>query len=95
MASSSRFITARHSPPAPIRPTLRMPKGKRLNEPSSRLQFGPDRPFSPSLFELCQIAGDFEALTDAAQSHGDLVSYAAGIIQKAEREPPPSPEESQ
>jgi hypothetical protein len=35
----------------------------------------------PTLFQLCQLAGDSERLMKLAQEHGDLLSFAAGSIQ--------------
>jgi hypothetical protein len=35
----------------------------------------------PTLFQLCQLAGDSERLMDLARERGDLLSFAAGAIQ--------------
>jgi hypothetical protein len=35
----------------------------------------------PSLFQLCQLAGDSERLKQLARERGDLLSFAAGAIQ--------------
>ena len=35
----------------------------------------------PTAAQLCQMAGDFEQLRNLARSRGDLLSFAAGVIQ--------------
>jgi hypothetical protein len=35
----------------------------------------------PSVFQLCQLAGDCARLKELAREHGDLVRFAAGVIQ--------------
>jgi hypothetical protein len=37
----------------------------------------------PSVLQLCQMAGDHEKLRAVARDHGDLIGYAAGVIQSA------------
>jgi len=37
---------------------------------------------SPSALQLCQMSGNFEKLKEVAREKGDLLAYAAGIIQK-------------
>jgi hypothetical protein len=34
----------------------------------------------PGVYELCQQAGDFAGLADAAKTRGDGVSFLAGLI---------------
>jgi hypothetical protein len=34
----------------------------------------------PGVYELCQQAGDFGGLADAARARGDGVTYLAGLI---------------
>lgn len=41
----------------------------------------PDQLACPTLFQLCQLAGDPESLKQLARERGDLLSYAAGAIQ--------------
>lgn len=42
--------------------------------------------FAPSLFELSRSAGDYQALLTACRERGDLVGYAAGLVEgKAKR----------
>jgi hypothetical protein len=36
----------------------------------------------PSALQLCQIAGNYERLRSLARKRGDLLSYAAGVIQR-------------
>ncbi len=36
---------------------------------------------SPTLFQLCQLAGDSERLKELARQRGDLLSFTAGAIQ--------------
>lgn len=36
----------------------------------------------PNLFQLCQLAGDSDRLKELARERGDLLSFAAGAIQK-------------
>jgi hypothetical protein len=35
----------------------------------------------PSLIQLCQIAGDYAAMREAARQRGDLLGFAAGVIE--------------
>jgi hypothetical protein len=41
----------------------------------------PNQLACPTLFQLCQLAGDSERLKDLARARGDLLSFAAGAIQ--------------
>jgi hypothetical protein len=41
----------------------------------------PDLLAGPTLFQLCQLAGDSERLKELARERGDLLSFAAGAIQ--------------
>lgn len=41
----------------------------------------PNQLACPTLFQLCQLAGDSESLKQLARERGDLLSYAAGAIQ--------------
>jgi hypothetical protein len=41
----------------------------------------PEAPLSPSLIEICQMAGDYERLTSAARENTDILGFAAGLIQ--------------
>jgi hypothetical protein len=41
----------------------------------------PDQLAGPTLFQLCQLAGDSEQLKVLARERGDLLSFAAGAIQ--------------
>jgi hypothetical protein len=41
----------------------------------------PDQVVCPSLFQLCQLAGDSARLKELARAQGDLLSFAAGTIQ--------------
>jgi hypothetical protein len=41
----------------------------------------PDQLAGPTLFQLCQLAGDTERLKVLARERGDLLSFAAGAIQ--------------
>jgi hypothetical protein len=41
----------------------------------------PDQLACPSVFQLCQLAGDNEGLKQLARRRGDLLSFAAGAIQ--------------
>jgi len=34
----------------------------------------------PTIFQLCQLAGDSERLKELARERGDLLSFAAGVI---------------
>jgi hypothetical protein len=44
--------------------------------------FGDDRPANgPSALQLCQMAGNFGKLREVARERGDLLAYAAGLIQ--------------
>ncbi len=43
---------------------------------------GAGRCRAPSVYELCQQAGDFTRLAQIARERGDLVAFAAGLIQK-------------
>lgn len=56
---------------------------------------GPGRPFRPDVYELCQVAGEFDVLSDHARARNDVVSFAAGVIQRAagERRAPPVKDE--
>jgi hypothetical protein len=47
----------------------------------------------PSLQELCAKAGDFRPLVEVSLRRGDLVNYAAGLLQCQLRhgQPRPSP----
>jgi len=47
------------------------------------------RPFgiAPSLLELAQAAGDFQPMMEHARSRGDLVGYAAAMLQSASLSP--------
>lgn len=45
------------------------------------LDAAPDELSCPSLVQLCQMAGDFEQLTDVAKQQGDALSYLAGVVQ--------------
>jgi hypothetical protein len=38
--------------------------------------------YSPTIYELCQLAGDYEGLAEWARGRGDLVGFAAGLLQK-------------
>jgi hypothetical protein len=40
----------------------------------------PNQLACPTLFQLCQLAGDPESLKQLARERGDLLSYAAGVI---------------
>lgn len=42
---------------------------------------GPPSINCPSVLQLCQMAGDHEKLRTLAREHGDLVGFAAGVIQ--------------
>lgn len=44
---------------------------------------GPNRPFKPDVYELCQMAEDYSILADHAREQNDPVSFAAGLIQNA------------
>ncbi len=46
---------------------------------------GPGRPFKPDVYELCQMAEDFDVLADHARVRNDAVSFAAGMIQRAQK----------
>jgi hypothetical protein len=47
---------------------------------------GENRPLScPGVYELCQQAGDFGGLADAARTRGDGVSFLAGLIAGAKK----------
>jgi len=37
----------------------------------------------PSVLQLCQMAGDHEKLRSVAREHGDVIGFAAGLIQSA------------
>jgi hypothetical protein len=41
----------------------------------------PDELACPTLFQLCQLAGDSERLKELARAQGDLLGFAAGAIQ--------------
>jgi hypothetical protein len=41
----------------------------------------PNQLAGPTLFQLCQLAGDSERLKELARERGDLLSFAAGAIQ--------------
>jgi hypothetical protein len=41
----------------------------------------PNQLACPTLFQLCQLAGDSERLKELARERGDLLSFAAGAIQ--------------
>jgi hypothetical protein len=41
----------------------------------------PDQLACPTLFQLCQLAGDSERLKELARAQGDLLTFAAGAIQ--------------
>ncbi len=41
----------------------------------------PLRPDCPSVFQLCQLAGDYGRLRDLARERGDLLHFAAGSMQ--------------
>jgi hypothetical protein len=41
----------------------------------------PEQLAGPSLYQLCQLAGDSERLKKLARERGDLLSFAAGVIQ--------------
>lgn len=40
-----------------------------------------DQVAGPTLFQLCQLAGDSERLKELARERGDLLTFAAGVIQ--------------
>jgi hypothetical protein len=40
----------------------------------------PNQLACPTLFQLCQLAGDSERLKELARERGDLLSFAAGAI---------------
>jgi len=44
-------------------------------------EIAPNELVCPTLFQLCQLAGDSERLKELARSRGDLLSFAAGAIQ--------------
>jgi hypothetical protein len=49
---------------------------------ASREFFSENRPSNgPNTLQLCQMGGNFEALRAVARERGDLLSYAAGVIQ--------------
>jgi tetratricopeptide (TPR) repeat protein len=37
---------------------------------------------APSLFDLCELQGDFTPLLEAARERGDLVEFTAGLVKK-------------
>jgi hypothetical protein len=37
---------------------------------------------TPSTLQICQMSGNFEALKEVAREKGDLLAYAAGVIQR-------------
>jgi hypothetical protein len=41
----------------------------------------PDQLAGPTLFQLCQLAGDSARLKELSRAQGDLLSFAAGVIQ--------------
>jgi hypothetical protein len=41
----------------------------------------PAQMFCPSVFQLCQMAGDYERLRQLAREKGDLLHFAAGAVQ--------------
>jgi hypothetical protein len=57
----------------------------RLGRPAdaleAALEFTPQSPAAP---QLCQMAGDFRRLGKIAQERGDLLGFAAAVIQRGE-----------
>jgi len=49
------------------------------------LEFFPDSSSAPtscpSVLQLCQIAGDYDRLRNLARERGDILSFAAGVVQ--------------
>lgn len=44
----------------------------------------PDAPLTPGLLDICQVAKDYERMESAARDAGDVLSFAAGLVQKSE-----------
>jgi hypothetical protein len=56
-------------------------------EVSTRYLGGDSGTTCPSALQLCQLAGDFERLRQLARAGGDLLAFAAGVIQSDPQNP--------
>jgi len=69
--------------PAEVYVNLLMKLGRQTDalEIAKKYLAGENRQLScPGVYELCQLAGDFTGLAEAARSRGDGVNYLAGLI---------------